>query len=133
MPSPARPGEARLVIALAVEDAHHVFLEHRKPRRALLARPDEGVRAYVGCGSTVEPVQSFLGARKISGQRQGGAIFLGRSLLVPLFFKSGAQQVVGLEGRSFFHFGIQGQITAQILDSRRESCGHCAAELLPTP
>ena len=83
--------------------------------------------------STVEPVQSFLGAREIPGQGKGGAIFLGSTLFVALLFEGGAQKVVGFECWSFFSFGTQGQIAAQILHWPPDSCARCAAVPLPTP
>src|SRR5207244_9017695 len=86
-----------------------------EPRQVKLGTRDELVSTL-----PADAIQRFLRARKSLGHRKSGAIFLSGGLLVALLFERGAQQIVGLESRRFFHRCARGEITAQELDGARE-------------
>jgi hypothetical protein len=58
------------------------------------------------CLFLLQMIQRFLGTREAFRELERRAIFLCGGLFVPLLLERCAQQVVRLEGRGFFDFGI---------------------------
>ena len=79
-------------------------------------KPAEARREKFAAAANVQPIQRFLGAEKPLAKDSAARYSCAAACLSPCFSKARAQQLVSLECRGFFDFGIQRQIAAQEFD-----------------